>query len=302
MLKIKHYIVASLIIFTLTLHLSAAAKNPIAKDTSKSSPTPLAKTAPSVSTVEVPIPSAESLADPNELLPEQKAALQSETQPTDPTEKATTVKFWQRNYHPQVNARIFDVLCYPYYTGGKSYPLSDVLPPRDSVENTDAVPQEDPNQVHQDSQPESIRYNLETCFDLIHQWRNCNESVGTTLEIVRAIELTRRATGIYHINPTLAIDVKRTLGHIGRLNRTFDRTSRLTLQNLLKKQNDKLLTVRLEKHINNLYGLLERLAKQNDAITVALGIGKIDRQARHAPIYYIDLGLPNIPSELYKKQ
>ena len=53
-------------------------------------------------------------ADPNELLPEQKTALQSNSPPTDPAEKETTVKFWQRNYHPQVNARIYADLRQPF--------------------------------------------------------------------------------------------------------------------------------------------------------------------------------------------
>ena len=95
------------------------------------------------------------------------------------------------------------------------------------------------------------------------------------------------------------------MGRIGRLNRQFDLTSRFALQNLLYQRHDKLMTARLEKHVQELQSLLELLCEQNDAITVELGIGKINRQAQQAnqaPIYFTNLGLPNVPSELYKKQ
>ena len=194
------------------------------------------------------------------------------------------------------------MLCYPYYQGGKRYPLSEVLSAPTPLADTVRI---DPNQLDPASKPETIHHVLETYCDLIHQWRNINESTGTALEVVRSIELTRRATGIYHVNARLAIDVKRSLGRIGRLNRQFDLTSRFALRNLLRRRSDKLITARLEKHVHELQSLFELLCEQNDAITVALGIGKINRQAHRAnqaPIHYTNLGLPNVPSELYKKQ
>jgi hypothetical protein len=299
----KLFTLLCVLFFALTSGLSAVGTNPINADASKSPPPSVSQPTASASTVEVSVPSEEVLTEPNELLPEQKAALKSESKPTaSPPATAPTTKPWQRCYHPQVTDRIFNVLCYPYYQGGKRYPLSDVLlvpiPSADTVRI-------DPNQLDPNTKLETINHVLETYCDLIHQWRNINESTGVTLEVVRSIELTRRATGIYHVNSKLAIEVKRTLGRIGRLNCQFDLTSRFALQNLLRRRHDQLITARLEKHVHELQTLLELLCEQNDDIAVALGIGKIDRQAQRshqAPIYYTNLGLPNVPSQLYKQQ
>jgi len=309
-MKPKRLILLSVtIVFLAAIHSSAADPNSPAPDnTTKPSPPVLPEAADPNSTIKVSAPCKvsapwdESIADPNELLPEQKIALQNETKPTETTATAPPAKLWQRRYHPQVTTRIFNVLCYPYYQGGKPYPLSDALSEPLFPENDISLAPMDPNQTDPDSKTVTIRYHLESCCDLIHQWRNINESSETTLEVVRSIELTRRATGIYHINPKLAIEVKRTLGRIGRLNCQFDLAGRFALQNLLLHHHDKFMTARLEKHLQELQTLLELLCEQNDAVTLALGIGKINRQVQYAPIYYTNLGLPNVPSELYKEQ
>ncbi len=296
-------LVSTFILLMATVHSPSAMQVTDAADKAESSKPYPPNTAVSETTVPVTAPTDEALNDPNELLPEQKAALQNESKPTAPPgATAPAAKIWQRYYHPQVTARIFNVLCYPYYQGGKSYPLSKAISAITPSADTVRI---DPNQFDSETKLETILPIQETYCDLIHQWRNINESTGATLEVVRSIELTRRATGIYHVNAKLAIEVKRTLGRIGRLNRQFDLTSRFALQNLLCGRYDKLLTARLEKQVHELQALFELLCEQNDAITVALGIGKINRQnqqAKQAPISYTNLGLPNVPSELYKKQ
>lgn len=261
-----------------------------------------AHTAVSVSTDGGTVVEEEFAHDPNELLPEQRTAMQSEPNPASPTARTPSTRCWQHRYHPQVTERIFQVLCYPYYPGGNGYPHTGVI--SQATHDANAI-QTDPNQADTELKLKTLHHTLETYCDLIHQWRTINESADVTLEVVRSIELTRRATGIYHINAELAIDVKRTLGRIGRLNQTFDFASRLAMENLLRRHHDKLLTAQLEKHVHELQSLFEMLCEQNDHITVALGIGKIDRQAHRAdrsPIYYTNLGLPNVPSQLYKEQ
>ena len=120
---------------------------------------------------------------------------------------------------------------------------------------------------------------MEKCCDLIHQWRTLNEAPATALEIVYSIELTKTSTGIYHTKPNLAVNVKRTIGLIGRRNRQFDQISQMIFQDLLGGAIDKTLLGRLEKQISDLESLLVRLAEQNDAISMELGVGKINRQA-----------------------
>ena len=92
-----------------------------------------------------------------------------------------------------------------------------------------------------------------------------------------AMALTRRSTGIYAFHPELAVNVRRTVGQIGRINRKFDAASRVTLDALLQGQSNKWVLSRLEKQINDLATLLDRLAAQNDQISIELGKGKIKR-------------------------
>ena len=209
------------------------------------------------------------------------------TQPIN--NRANLKPFWQRPYHPQVNERIYALLSYPYYPTGPSYITS---PPPTNEENTPTIPVlAEPNntasgntqplltggKIIDPAKPDNMLYALQECCDLIHQWRQINEAPDTALEIVYAVELTRTATGIYQLNPDLAVAVKRTVGQLGQLNHKFDITSRATLQNLLQGQYDKRLSARLDKQINDIKTLLNRLAEQNEQISVALGIGRIKR-------------------------
>jgi len=232
-------------------------------------------------------------------------------------------KYWQWRYHPQVTRRVFAILNYPYYYGGRGYSLEDlsILAPvvkpttptskskskstrQTTTENSPASAKEkenqaDPNSVttSQSTTPENsneLRFALEKCCDLIHQWRSLNESAGTTLEIVRSIELTRTSTKIYRVRPQLAVKVKRTIGLIGRMNRKFDLVSRMAAQSILNGQIDKILFSRMEKQLADLYSMMDRLAEQNDQIGVVLGLGKLDRSAPQSePVNYSNLELPS---------
>jgi hypothetical protein len=138
--------------------------------------------------------------------------------------------------------------------------------------------------------PDKLRLTIEKCCDLIHQWRSINESVGMTTEVVRAMELTRTTTNIYRLQPQLAVQVKRTIGQIGRINRNFDVTSRLTVEAALSGHIDKVLLARMEKQLADLHTMLEQLVERNDQIGIALGIGKVNRsRPPDDPIDYSNL-------------
>ena len=234
-------------------------------------------------------------------------------------------EYWQWRYHPQVTQRVFAILNYPYYYGGRGYPLKDlsvlaaVVKPatstsiRETATETETEnksspakekkDQDDPNSVTQQSMtPEDLnelRIALERCCDLIHQWRSLNESAGATLEIVRSIELTRTSTKIYRVKPKLAVRVKRTIGQIGSMNRKFDLVSRMAMQTILNGQIDKILLSRMEKQLADLRSMMDRLAEQNDQIGVVLGSGKLDRTAPQSePVNYSNLELPSTDSLL----
>ncbi|MCK5270085.1 MAG: hypothetical protein KAJ46_04840 [Sedimentisphaerales bacterium] len=236
-------------------------------------------------------------------------------------------KYWQWRYHPQVTQRVFAILDYPYHYGGRGYPLKDlsvlaaVVKPATSTstgqtatttetktENKSSPAkakkdQCDPNSViHRSVTPEDLnelRIALERCCDLIHQWRSLNESAGTTLEIVRSIELTRTTTKIYRVRPKLAVRVKRTIGQIGSMNRKFDLVSRMAMQTILNGQIDKILFSRMEKQLADLRSMMDRLAEQNDRIGVVLGSGKLDRTSPPSePVNYSNLELPSTDSLL----
>ncbi|MCK5271340.1 MAG: hypothetical protein KAJ52_02140 [Sedimentisphaerales bacterium] len=232
-------------------------------------------------------------------------------------------EYWQWRYHPQVTQRVFAILDYPYHYGGRGYPLKDlsvlapVVKPATSTstretatetENNSSSAEEkkgrgDPNSVtHRSVTPEDLnelRFALERCCDLIHQWRSLNESAGATLEIVRSIELTRTSTKIYRVKPKLAVRVKRTIGQIGSMNRKFDLVSRMAMQTILNGQIDKILFSRMEKQLADLRSMMDRLAEQNDQIGVVLGSGKLDRTAPQSePVNYSNLELPPTDSLL----
>ena len=138
-----------------------------------------------------------------------------------------------------------------------------------------------------------LRITMEHCCDLVHQWRDLNEAFGTTVEIVRSLELSKISTKIYRINPKLAVQVRRTLGRIGSLNRQFDLTSRMAMNCLLNGQVNKTLASRMEKQLADIRSMLVHLEEQNDQIGTVLGVGAIAREPySREPITYSDLQLP----------
>ena len=246
--------------------------------------------------------------DPNDLLEfEQFDRTDQTAAPLDLTDQ--TVRYWQRHYHPQVTARVFLMLNYPYYPGGAEFApfpaassdqapptTTPACPPPDS-QATDQTPTPQPPCPANSVDIEQLHYAWRKYCDLVHQWRDINESPQTALEVVRAMELTKTATRIYLIQPTLAVNVKRTLGRTRRLNHKFELTSRMMMQSLLDAKPDRMLLARLEKQVSDLGSLLERLAKQNDEIGSALGLGRFDRSAppdsRTEPIDYSMVAPPS---------
>ena len=228
----------------------------------------------------------------------------SEGQAPDSNPWLKTQSYWQIQYHRQVTPKVFAILKYPYYRGGQSYAvetLETLAPHWDEVgdkNDESAAPatgaQNDPG-AEAEAPPhgetpaitdiERHRYLMESIFEACHRWRQINASEGTTLEVVRTIELTRTTTRIYRIDAQLAVDAKRTIGQIGRLNRKFDLTSRLMIEAILTGEIATARVSRLDKQLTDLETLLARLAVQNDKLSVAMGMGKIER-SRELPEYF----------------
>jgi len=230
--------------------------------------------------------------DPNyisDLEPNQTLAEIAQTIKTDEQEPAEFAdrqkrsgKYWQQKYHHQVTGQVFLLLNYLYYPGGLDYAV-----PQADLSKDQALPaQKDTAPTTNRDDSAASRHLLEKCCDLIYQWRSTNDSASTALEVVRAMELTKTATGIYRINPALAVEVKRSIGQIRRINRKFDIASRMALESALSGKVDKDLLSRMEKQISGLNSLLERLAQQNDAASIALGAGPIDRNQNNEAIDY----------------
>jgi len=203
--------------------------------------------------------------------------------------------FWQPKYHPQVTKQVYYLLGYPYYAGGMEYSGEN---PGDTSEEeitgsnspSDPNVSVDPNQIDQVEhtvritglQAGKLIYTMEKSCDVIHQWRTLNESPAIALEIIYSVELTKASTHIYEVNPELAVKVKRTIGQIRQLNQKFDATSRLVFQGIVDGQLDEKTFAHMEKEFTELKALFTRLADQNDSISVALGVGKINRNASEA--------------------
>lgn len=254
--------------------------------------------------VEITIDSDDTYVDTNNPPPEPAVSLQGDPNEVSEPISEKIQKYWQIRYHGQVDQRIFMILNYPYYRGGADYPIKDFpdmsvqgvgkdQAKGDSEEKSgkslEGKQLEQGSGADQSVSPKALgpgatRYALERCCDMIHQWRSINESAGTTLEIVRAVELTRIETNIYRINPQLAVQVKRTVGEIGKINRNFDLTGRMTMQAIIAGNIDKNLMARMKKQLADLKSQLVRLAEQNDQISITLGVGKLDRQSPLANI------------------
>jgi|GEM_PF-1339986 len=226
-------------------------------------------------------------AEPN--LPEELLPIPLHADPNEfrPASWKSPLMYWQPKYHPQVTSSIFRIICYPYYPGGQAYPAADLaqmgaLAPEDYPINSAAGSPTDPNRPAPErlSSPAAmiqLQSSLVKCCDLVHKWRSINESPALALEIIRSVELTRTTTSIYRINPRLAVEVKRVIGHIGRVNHNFDLTSRWAMRALTEGKVEKILFGRMEKQLADLEAQLVRLENLNDSISLALGIGKINR-------------------------
>lgn len=209
-------------------------------------------------------------------------------------------RYWRPRYHPQVTRQVFDLIHYPYYPGGRSF---SVRPPdpneydggRELVQVLTGQPAAEPNLpdpgLAPPIQPIQAAAAYERCMDMVYQWRSLNESRDNALEIVRSIELTRTQTKIYQSQPKLAIGVKRTLGQIGLINIHFDQTSRTVVQMLMAGQDPRAVTARLDKQLADLASQYDRLSLQNDQISIAMGMGPIDRGqvAGNEPIQFINI-------------
>jgi len=201
--------------------------------------------------------------------------------------------FWKTRYHPQVTEHTFRVLGYPYYPGGDGYVWpSDVFVQALAAAREESLAKEPNAPAENQVQARELMLALQQCCEMVYEWRCVNESPGTALEVVRAIELTRRETGMYRFRPEAAVQIKRTLGTIGRVNRRFDQASRLLLVHVATGKMDEVLLARLEKELADLQALLTDLARQNDSLTVAMGLGPIDRD-KPAPrrIDYVGIGV-----------
>lgn len=247
-------------------------------------------------------PSTEPGTDPNQP-PQPEPAFPLHPEPDEPPLPAWNPpeKYFQRAYHPQVTPRVFMILAYHYFFKGTDYPLSDIsnFVPDESYLSSENLTDEssaDPNSpVTKNPSPQNLhetRFNLEKCYDLIHKWRNLNEAIGTAREIIYSINLTKTSTNIHRINPKLAIQVRRDLGRIAKINRNFDIVSRMTICDILAGKPHKSILLHMGKMLADLTSLLDHLAQQNDQISIALGLGKIDRTApKQQPIDFSDLNL-----------
>ncbi len=214
--------------------------------------------------------------------------------------KGVKTRYWIPRYQKQVNAKVFDIIQYPYYPGGKPYSLLPGDPNeydsgKEIYKDLTGESATDPNLPDITSLPalhpvKAIQI-YETCMDLNHQWRSINESQVNTLEIVRAIELTKTQTHIYQTNPKLAVGVKRTLGQIGLINMHFDLTNRTIVEMIMTGRDPMILLSRLDKQLADLKSQYDRLALQNDQVSIALGMGKIDRSriAFEEPVEFLNI-------------
>ena len=129
---------------------------------------------------------------------------------------------------------------------------------------------------------------LEKCSDLIYKWRSVNESPLFMLEILRSVELTKTDSGVYKAAPDVAVQIKRVLGTISKLNRNFDFTSRVTMEAILVGDYPRAWLSRLEKQLADLQIRATMLIELNDTGSESLGLGKIDRSIDQIPYQRIE--------------
>lgn len=186
---------------------------------------------------------------------------------------------WYPIYHSQVGPSVFTLIDYPYGVNGIRYDQPQVYPLAEMQNTVSPTKSSDPNDVHSPkSLQESQALMLEKWCELVHQWRRLNEAPVLATEVVHAAGLTRAQVRIYQMNPQLAVDIKRTLGRIGSMNKTFDLTSRMVLRDILGGQTDTNVCLEMEKQLADLESLMDRLAETDDIVSIALGVGPINRK------------------------
>lgn len=214
--------------------------------------------------------------DDTKLLQEILSKVSAEAVNTQPLYKAT--HNWNPIYHRQVGPTVFAVIGYPYGVNGVPFDQPSVHPLTGAESDSPANQTTDPNTPVQSANPqEQQALMLEKWCELVHQWRRLNEAPVLASEVVHAAGLTRAQIRIYQLNPQLAVDIKRTLGRIGAMNQSFDRTSRIVLRNILGGQTERHVCLEMEKQLADLESLMDRLAETNDFASIALGIGPINR-------------------------
>ena len=120
---------------------------------------------------------------------------------------------------------------------------------------------------------------FEVCSDLLFRWRQLNESPNFMLELLRAVKLTETESGIYTVNPDIAVQIKRTIGNIAKINKNFDFTSRVAMESILSGEYPRSWLSRQEKQLADLRNRLIMLKDLNNRGSQALGLGLIDRSA-----------------------
>ena len=191
-----------------------------------------------------------------------------------PAESARSESYYfQRRYHSQMTQQIFAVLCFPYaHTSLAQHQAAQPLPCRPSDPNTPARAMLPTDLAQRHNQ-------MAQCLDMAFQWRDMNLSPATALEVLRTLKLTHLDTGIYEVNADLAVNAKRTLGHLGRVNRHFDALLRQVITGVLDP-NDSVEAAqlyRLDKLLGEQKALLVHLAMDNDQLMRALGRDPFDR-------------------------
>jgi len=182
-------------------------------------------------------------------------------------------KYWQPNYHFQVTGTTFSRLHYQYQISASPYPIEKLSELREN--NATAHTSESEHQLQ--LKVDKIRFAIEQIYTIIHQWQSINEDEDTLKEIVRTIQLTKRHTEIYKNNHKLAINAKRTLGIIAVVNKKFDVTSRIAIEKIIRGDSDIIIENKVKKLLADLKILLDHLARDNDALSESLGMGKIIR-------------------------
>ena len=257
-------------------------------------------------------------------------------------------EYWNMAYHPQITAKLFELIDFPYYMGGRSFErkgsivinglsykedykdedkvafqseilknmneLKQILKEEEAEKEkaAEADSEEQPGGTEVETAEKSdmskadgdlafdairnvqvgdiqaARNYMEKCCELICKWRKINESRLFMLEVLRSVELTRTESGIYQTAPDVAVQIKRVLGMIAKINRNFDFTCRVTMESILVNDYPRAWLSRMEKQLADLQIRASMLIELNDNGSESLGLGKIDRSNDTIPYQRIE--------------